>query len=77
MVRAVLHVICGNCGCNDNFNYEIDPYGNCDNEGNNYPSVSLNCGNCATMHFLGEDMGIPEDEKRKYRPERLDGEEDG
>lgn len=75
MVMARLHVICGNCGNNEGFKYSIDPTGNCDNDGNNFPSVDITCPNCATMHFLGEDMGIPEDEDHKYRPDE-NGEED-
>jgi hypothetical protein len=27
MAREKLHIICGNCGCNDEFIFEIDPEG--------------------------------------------------
>lgn len=66
MANARLHVICGNCGCNDLFTLRIDPTGSCDREGNEYPSATLTCGNCSTNHTLDEDMlphPIPENEK--------------
>ncbi len=51
MARARLHIICGNCGCNDEFVFHIDP------EGNDYgdrfePAVIIICKNCATHHSL-------------------------
>lgn len=51
MARARLHLICGNCGCNDMWNYFIDPKGQ-DNDGVLFPIVYLTCGNCSTVHDL-------------------------
>ena len=53
MARARLHLICGNCGCNDLWKYKIDPEGR-DVDGELFPSVSLVCGNCATLHDLAD-----------------------
>lgn len=53
MARARLHLICGNCGCNDMWSYSIDPEGN-DVGGELFPSVRLSCGNCATLHDLAD-----------------------
>lgn len=51
MVCARLHIICGNCGCNDMFEYRIDPEGQ--DFGDRFePSVRLHCRNCATIHAL-------------------------
>lgn len=51
MVMARLHVICGNCGCNDMFEYQIDPKGQ--DFGDHFkPSVRITCRNCATIHSL-------------------------
>lgn len=53
MVMARLHVICGNCGCNDMFEYQIDPKGR--DYGDRFePAVYLYCGNCATIHDLAD-----------------------
>lgn len=51
MARARLHLICGNCGCNDMWSFKISVDGR-DIDGVLYPSVYLACGNCATLHFL-------------------------
>ncbi len=53
MARARLHLICGNCGCNDMWSYRIDPHGH-DVEGVLCPAVFLSCGNCATVHDLAD-----------------------
>lgn len=58
MVCARLHIICGNCGCNDMFKYHIDPKGTsiCDDEGNEQlrPAVYISCENCSTLHRLDD-----------------------
>lgn len=54
MVCARLHIICGNCGCNDQMEYEIDPAGSCDDEGKDVPHVYITCKNCSTIHDLSE-----------------------
>ena len=53
MARARLHIICGNCGCNDEFEFYIDP------EGIDYgdrfaPAVRIICNNCSTLHSLDD-----------------------
>lgn len=51
MARARLHIICGNCGCNDEFTFHIDPKGN--DYGDRFePSVVIVCHNCSTLHSL-------------------------
>lgn len=45
MARARLHIICGNCGCNDEFEYRI--YHDID-------EVSILCHNCGTIHNLDD-----------------------
>jgi hypothetical protein len=51
MARARLHIICGNCGCNDMFTHRIDPEGK-DVDDKLLPAVFIFCGNCATLHDL-------------------------
>ena len=53
MVRARLHVICGNCGCSDMFSWEICERLNDDTgESTNIPVLA--CGNCSTLHFIDD-----------------------
>lgn len=52
-----LHIICGKCGSGSHmlsFEFQID--GNCDEEGVEYPAVSIICGNCTTITHLDEIM---------------------
>jgi len=51
MAHARLHVICGNCGCNDMFSYKIIEDFH-DHGTHTRPGVVLTCGNCATNHDL-------------------------
>jgi RNase P subunit RPR2 len=54
MVRARLHVICGNCGCNDEFEYKHKEYpANAEETTIQYETV-LTCKNCSTMHWLND-----------------------
>ena len=53
MVRARLHIICGNCGCNDMFEYGVDMTGHDFGDRFEY-SVSIKCDNCGTIHDLDE-----------------------
>lgn len=53
MARARLHLICGNCGCNDMWTYRIYPTGR-DIDGQLSPAVFLACGNCSTLHDLAD-----------------------
>lgn len=50
MVMARLHIICGNCGCNDDFEYTSD-YER-DDDGEIETRVRIICNNCATIHAL-------------------------
>ena len=53
MARARLHIICGNCGCNDMFEYKIDPKGH--DFGDHFePAVFITCRNCSTIHDLND-----------------------
>lgn len=49
MANSKLHIICGNCGCNNmwtwNIHIEHDPY---------LEDVFIKCGNCSTLHSLDE-----------------------
>jgi len=53
MVMAKLHLICGNCGCNDDWEWEYVAGKSCDGEvtGEN---VWLKCGNCTTIHAIND-----------------------
>lgn len=51
MANARLHVICGNCGANDMFEYHISTEINDETE-EEYQVVYLSCGNCHTLHDL-------------------------
>ena len=56
MARARLHIICGNCGCNDMFEYYIDPKGHdvTIDEPKFKPAVFIKCSNCSTLHDLSD-----------------------
>lgn len=60
MAHARLHIICGNCGCNNMFNYEIakdfHDYGDYQEDG-----VVIRCGNCSTLHDLEDTVPRKED----------------
>lgn len=56
MVRARLHIICGNCGCNSEFGFHIDQKGHdvtIDTPAFK-PAVYIKCGNCSTIHDLSD-----------------------
>lgn len=56
MARARLHIICGNCGCNTEFKYHIDPEGRdvTEEEVKFEPEVYIHCKNCCTLHVLSD-----------------------
>lgn len=58
MARARLHVICGNCGCNDQLTVQVVPDGNdvSDEAPKFTPAVWIRCGNCTTLHDLATCM---------------------
>ena len=68
MARARLHLICGNCGCNDMWTYYINPQGN-DFDGELSPAVFLSCGNCATLHNLDINARETDSKGNPIRPE--------
>jgi hypothetical protein len=53
MVRARLHLICGNCGCNDEWEWEYQPplihEGDVDDDEG---GIYLWCKNCGTLHSI-------------------------
>ena len=52
MVRARLHMICGNCGCNDEFEYETFYQPDDDDRLPDSLRVTITCRNCSTIHSL-------------------------
>lgn len=54
MVMARLHIICGNCGSNDDFCYTKDDKEVCDGEVMADGDVSILCRNCSTIHSLND-----------------------
>jgi hypothetical protein len=53
---ARLHIICGNCGCNDEFEFHIDPKGHDVTllEPEFKPAIFIVCNNCDTLHDLSD-----------------------
>jgi uncharacterized Zn finger protein len=51
MARARLHIICGNCGSNDMFEYRIVTEIN-DDTNKEEQRISIACNNCSTLHCL-------------------------
>jgi hypothetical protein len=51
MANAKLHMICGNCGCNDYFDYKIKTEID-DSNNEPYQVVYIFCKNCSTLHDL-------------------------
>lgn len=57
MVKARLHLICGNCGSDDQFEYKIN--NEIDDDTNKpFQSVSIICNNCHTIHNLDSNAVI-------------------
>lgn len=55
MVTANLHMICGNCGCSDEFSHSSYVE-------NGKPCVNITCNNCSTMHDLNSNSKLKEQE---------------
>ena len=53
-INPPLHIICGKCGNKNELTFNIDPKGNEDKNGNEYPAVFISCGNCGTLTGLDE-----------------------
>lgn len=62
MAHARLHIICGNCGCNDMFVWSHHPEANDMGDGTFQPAVYLTCNNCATLHDLSDNAKRDEKE---------------
>lgn len=56
MANSRLHIICGNCGCNDEFKFKIEPEGHdiSSDKPEFEPAVFIVCQNCATLHDLSD-----------------------
>jgi len=54
MVMAKLHVICGNCGCSDDFEWSYRKELVIDGDIIDTEEVSLYCANCSTIHALSD-----------------------
>lgn len=52
MVHARLHIICGNCGCNDMFMYNVKNELDDEYENKTITMVYIKCDNCGTIHVL-------------------------
>lgn len=52
MVRARLHIICGNCGAKDMFDYHISVEPDDEVEDATRQVVYITCNNCNTIHDL-------------------------
>lgn len=57
MVRARLHVICGNCGCDDEFTWEFAPTPE-EGVGGCLDDVYIKCRNCSTIHSLSHNASM-------------------
>ena len=53
MANARLHIICGNCGSNNMFEYKIDTDIDDDTQ-QKYKRVYIICNNCSTLHSLDD-----------------------
>ena len=56
---ARLHIICGNCGCNDMWEWEYQEKMLDQNE-----TVYISCGNCSTLHDLNNNANPKENNKK-------------
>lgn len=69
MVMARLHVICGNCGCNDSWELSIERSGNdvTIDKAEYEDSASMVCGNCSTIHDLKDSAKSVKARRTKYK----------
>jgi len=54
VTHARLHLICGNCGCPDDWTWEYCADAILDYDCNPVPDVFIRCGNCSTLHSLSD-----------------------
>jgi hypothetical protein len=62
MAHARLHMICGNCGCNNSFEHEVKKELNDDTE-EMETVVYIFCKNCNTLHSLDDNSKLIEKNK--------------
>lgn len=60
MAHARLHLICGNCGCNNMFTHQIKEEVN-DLTDEKYQAVYISCENCSTLHYLEDNSKLKEE----------------
>jgi hypothetical protein len=53
MAHAKLHMICGNCGCNNDFEYSVNLEVD-DDTLQPFETVYITCNNCSTVHHLDD-----------------------
>lgn len=70
MANAKLHVICGNCGCSDEWMLHIDRCGK--DVSQTFPefidAAYMKCGNCGTLHDLSDNAKITKSEHTMGMP---------
>ena len=54
MVTAKLHIICGNCGSNGDFEYKHDEHTADAEETTIQYETTITCKNCSTIHWLND-----------------------
>ena len=54
MARARLHLICGNCGCPDEWKWQHVPKEKVGDDVMQDEDVFLTCCNCSTLHSLND-----------------------
>ena len=65
MVNAKLHIICGNCGSNDMFKYNIKlSINDAVEPPQEYQRVSIFCDNCSTIHQLDDNAELEKPEEK-------------
>jgi uncharacterized Zn finger protein len=57
MAHARLHMICGNCGCNHEFEHKVKEEIN-DDTNEKQMVVSIYCRNCGTLHNLEDNSKL-------------------
>jgi len=58
MARARLHLICGNCGCNDEWKWSHVSEENEAGDVMQEEDVFLTCENCSTLHSINDNATI-------------------
>ena len=56
MVMARLHIICGNCGCNELFESKLERDFIENENGSFEDETAIHCKNCSTIHFLSDSI---------------------